>query len=199
MRSYDAPTLAALQNRGQVVARLLVWVTAQNRISGLPEEGGIWSGAQDQTFTIDGTPRLYVGGGGLVSIDTLTTEVGLAVRIQRLALSSMAPEVVALIREYEARLAPVEIHRALFDPASDTLIAEPHRVFRGWIDEAPEEIGTLEGEGKASLSLASASRALTKGLALKRSDESQRLRGDDRFRRYSDVSGSVPVYWGEAG
>ena len=199
MRTYDPATLAALQTRSGVVPRHLIWVSAQNRITGLPEEGGIWSGAQNRVFTINGTPRLYVGGGGLVNIDALTTEIGLAVRIQRLTLSPMAPEVEALIREYEARLAPVEIHRALFGPASDDLIAEPHRVFRGWIDEAPDEKGALEGEGKVTLSLASASRALTKGLALKRSDEGQRLRGDDRFRRYADVSGSVPVYWGEAG
>lgn len=40
--------------------------------------------------------------------------------------------------------------------------------------------------------------ALTRGLTAKYSDAAMRQRGsDDRLFRYADVSGKVPVYWGE--
>ncbi len=35
-------------------------------------------------------------------------------------------------------------------------------------------------------------------LPLRRSDASYRLRGGDRIGRYCDLSGSVPIHWGEA-
>ena len=53
------------------------------------------------------------------------------------------------------------------------------------------------GAPECVLEVVSETRVLTRGLALKKSDESQRTRGGDRFRRYGDISGAVPVYWGE--
>ena len=54
------------------------------------------------------------------------------------------------------------------------------------------------GEGGVELRIASAARALTRKLELKRSDASHRLRSGDRFRRYAEISGSVSTAWGEA-
>ena len=45
--------------------------------------------------------------------------------------------------------------------------------------------------------MASQTRDLTRGLALKKSDESQKLRAGDRFRRYADVSGVPKTWWGQ--
>ncbi|PKP67336.1 MAG: hypothetical protein CVT86_01935, partial [Alphaproteobacteria bacterium HGW-Alphaproteobacteria-8] len=101
-------------------------------------------------------------------------------------------------RGYDARLAPVEIHRAFFAPASGELIEAPHRVFKGWIDAISLPTPEVGGQGAVEVTLASSARALTRPLALKKSDESQRRRSDDRLRRYTDISGSVDVYWGEA-
>ena len=47
-----------------------------------------------------------------------------------------------------------------------------------------------------SVTLVSAARELTRRLALKKSDESQRRRSGDQFRQYADVSGEVGVWWG---
>jgi hypothetical protein len=125
-------------------------------------------------------------------------QTGLVVRMQRLTLSPLSPEVAQMLRGYDPRLAPVEIHRALFYPESRELVAEPRRVFKGWIDQAPITTPEIGGAAMAEVSLASAARALTIPLAAKKSDETQRRRGDDRFRRYADVSGQVEVWWGEA-
>jgi len=125
-------------------------------------------------------------------------QTGLVVRMQRLTLSPLSPEVAQMLRGYDPRLAPVEIHRALFYPESRELVAEPRRVFKGWIDQAPITTPAIGGAAMAEVSLASAARALTIPLAAKKSDETQRRRGGDRFRRYADVSGQVEVWWGEA-
>jgi hypothetical protein len=49
----------------------------------------------------------------------------------------------------------------------------------------------------AEVTVASQTRDLTRGLRLKKSDESHQLRSGDRFRRYADVSGKVKVWWGQ--
>lgn len=196
MRDFDAPTLAALQNRSERMLRVLVWVTARNRGTGLPEELGLWNGGYDRSFTINGVPRTYVGAGALMQIPPLVYQVGLNVRMQRLTLSPIDTAVANLIRTYDSRLAPIEIHRAVFDPTTTTLVSEPHRLFKGIVDEM-EVTTDPKGETRCEVTVASSSRYLTRTLTLRRSDESQKLRSGDRLLKYADVSGEVDVYWGE--
>lgn len=197
MRSYSAPTLAAFQDRTGLVARLLVWVVARNRGTGLPEALGLWTGLEARAFTIGGAARTYQGAGGLMNVPPIQMAGGLAVRMHRLALSPISQEVIDLVRTYDARFAPVEVHRALFDPVTGALVDEPHRLLKGFVDEVEETTPEAGGEAGLEVVVASSARLLTRRLALKRSDETQRLRGGDRFRRYVDVSGEVDVYWGE--
>lgn len=196
MLSFDAPTLAAFQSRTDVMNRILFWVTARNRTTGLPEELGLWNGGYDRTFTIGGDTRAYVGAGALMQVPPLVYQVGLSVRMQRLSLSPIDATVAALIRTYDCRLAPIEIHRATFDPITTQLVSEPHRLFKGLIDEL-EVTTDPKGETRCEVTVASSARYLTRTLTLKRSDASQQLRTGDRFLRYADVSGDVDVYWGE--
>lgn len=198
MRTYDSPTITALQTRAGVIARVLIWVTARNRGTGVPETLGLWTGGYDRSFTIGGSPRLYAGAGAVTKISPLTMQSGLGVRMQRVTLSPLSQQVVDLIRTYDARFAPVEIHRALFSTDDNSLIAEPHRVYKGFIDEVEVKQAEVGGEATCDISLASTARLLTRTLPLKKSDATQQLRSGDRFRRYVDVSGSVDVWWGEA-
>lgn len=197
MRSYDTATLAALQNRSAIVARILIWAEARNRTTGDPEALGLWTGADDRSFTVDGAARTYFGAGAVLGLPTMSAQSGVAVRMSRLTLSPINAAVETLIRTYDARFAPVEIHRALFDPVTTLLIAPPHRVFKGFIDEVELPIDPESGETRCDVTIASSARLLTRTLPLKRSDETQRRRMDDRFMRYADVSGEVDVYWGE--
>lgn len=197
MRSFDAPTLAQFQARSAISARVLVWVVARNRGTDLPESLGLCTGAQDAEFTINGTPRMYYGAGPLLDVPLVVSQVGLGVRMQRVVLSPLSDPVADLIRTYDSRFAAVEIHRALFDPVTGLLVAEPHRLFKGIIDEMPVTRDAKSGENKCDVSLASSSRYLTRTLPLKRSDASMKLRSGDRFLRFADVSGEVDVYWGE--
>lgn len=196
MRIYDAPTLAAIQNRSNQMRRILVWITARNRTTGLPETLGLWNGGYDRAFTIGGVPRTYVGAGAMMGVPSLAFEVGVTVRMQRWTLSPIDETVAALIRTYDTRLAPVEVHRAMFDPESTLLVAEPHRLFKGIVDEL-EVPRDAEGKTRCEMTIASSARYLTRTLTLKRSDASQQRRSGDRFLRYADISGEVDVYWGE--
>ena len=197
MRSYDAATLAALQTRAGVCVRLLIWVVAKNRTTGDPEALGLWTGAYDREFTIGAETRLYAGAGAIVQIPPLKMQAGLSVRMQRFTLSPIAPVVADLIETYQSRLAPIEIHRALFSTEDGSLVAEPHRVWKGFIDEVEITRPEAGGEATCEVTAASSARLLTRTLPLKRSDATQQLRSGDRFRRYVDISGKVDVWWGE--
>ncbi len=196
MRSFTAPEIAYLQNRTGYKVQVLVWVQPRNPATGLRVGMGFWTGEQDATFTIAGSPRAYTGGGRLVSIDPIVMEAGLTVRMQRITMQPLFAEVAQFLRGYNAWRAPVEIHRAFFNTETDALIAAPHRVWRGVLDEAPIQTPQIGGEAVAELTLASATEALTHGSTLTSSDAVQSLRAGDRMMRYVGVTGQVDVFWG---
>ncbi|OHC52150.1 MAG: hypothetical protein A3D16_08640 [Rhodobacterales bacterium RIFCSPHIGHO2_02_FULL_62_130] len=174
-----------------------MWVQARNRSTGATETMGLWTGEEDRDFSIEGGTRTYHGAGALLGLDQIVMQTGLTVRMQRVSLAPIAAEVAQMLRGYDAGLAPAEIHRALFDPMSGDLIAEPKRLWKGVIDTAPIHTAEIGGQSTVDVALASAARALTKGLSLTKSDAVQSLRGGDRFRRYQDVTGKVSTVWGE--
>lgn len=199
MRSYDPAEIAHLQSRSGIRARLLVWIVARDRETGDPVPYGFWNGDDDQTFVIGAESRAYHGVGALLGMDDLVIETGLKVRRMSVWLATAHPTVIAAAMGYDLRLAPVQIHRVLTDPLSHQQIAPPHRIWKGTVDAAPRvhPAGGLS-PGKITIAVASAALALTRPLPAKYSDEAMRQRGgDDRMFRYSDVSGKVPVYWGE--
>lgn len=198
MRDYDPATLTYLAARPHAIrARLLIWIAARDRISDARATLGLWNGDDSQAISIDGITRTYQAGGALIDIEPVMAGVGVQVRMQQIRLSPVSAAVILAIEGYDARLAPVEIHRALFDVESGQLVAEPHRIFKGWVDEIDAPRPAVGQEGTVTLTLASSARALTRTLATKYSDTSMRQRGGDRGFRYADVSGSVPIYWGE--
>jgi len=197
MRSFDASTLASLQDRTGIIARQLIWFSAKNRVSGAVETIGFWNGDDHVTLTIDSVERTYYGAGTTLKVPRIVTEVGIQARTHRITFSAVAAETLIALRQYDARLAPVEIHRALYDINSHSLVSAPHRVFKGWINNAPIPRKPPGEDASLVISLTSSARALTRNLALMKSDESQKLRGDDRFRKYADISGDVTTYWGE--
>ena len=77
------------------------------------------------------------------------------------------------------------------------LIANPKRLWKGVVHGAPIQTPAIGGESNVVITLASALESLTNGLTLARSDAVQRQRGDDRFYRYKDMTGSVSTSWGE--
>lgn len=177
--------------------RVLFWVRALNRSTGEVETLGIWNGDDHREFTIAGETRTYYGAGSLLSVDPITSQTGLKVRTHRIKLSPLAPEVQQLIRGYEPRFAPVELHRAVFDPDTHALIDEPHRRVKGYIDKVTLKTGPKAESVTCEIEIASAARALTIPLSRKRSHETLQARSPgDGFRRYASVAGVITVPWG---
>lgn len=197
MRSYDPNTVAYMTNETAIISEGLIWVVAKDRQTGEPAPLGLWSGEENRDFVIAGETRTYFGAGQLIDLGSVVSQVGLGVRMQRFALNALSAEGAQILRGYDARFAPVEVHRALFSPETRALVAEPHRIFKGFVDEESIPTPPKSGNATAELVVASSARMLTIPLSLKKSDQTQRRRGGDRFRRYVDVSGQSNVWWGE--
>lgn len=198
MRDFTPILLAHLAERGARHAQVLIWIEAKDRATGAPATIGLWSGADHETFSINGQARDYYGAGTILKVPPIITERGMSVRTTRMEFSAVAPEVQEATRGYETRNAPFQMHIANFDPQTEQLIAEPHRVYKGIVAgleftrPPPGEQATCE------LSIVNSARALTRTLALRKSDASLRARSpNDAFRQYADVSGSIEVVWGE--
>ncbi len=199
MRAYSSSELVHLQSRSGMRARLLVWIGAKRRDTGVLEPAGFWNGDDVQSFVIGEEERSYFAAGALLGMDDITFEIGLQVRRLSIWLATAKAEVINAAMGYDLRLAPIEVHRVFTDPLSHLPLAAPRRIWKGTVDGAPR-VTPAKGMtgGKISITAASAAMALTRGLPTRYSDEAMRQRGDDdRLFRYADVSGKVPVYWGE--
>lgn len=196
MRAFDAATAAAMQ-AGAYQFHLLAWVSGRNRTTGAVESIGFWTGEDAQTFNVDGQPRVYFGCGNALDVDPIRLEPGYGARSLQIRLGGIRAEGMNALRVYDPRFAPVELHRAVFDTTTHQLVAPPHRLFKGSVDEVSLPTPQKGGTEVAQLSLVSSAIAGTKNLTLRKSDEELSQRTGDRFRRYIAVSNAVPVWWGE--
>lgn len=186
----------ALSTREDKVVHALLWLTARNRSTGLPETIGLWTGDDTQVINIDGSNRTYYGP-AILNIPAIDGGVGLDVRQVRIPLPHLVPEVITALRTYDPKLAPVEIHFAEFSTDTRAFLGA-ERVFKGWVNESPIGTAADGGEGSGELILVSASRSLTKTLPVYRShaDQQNRSAGDE-FREYASTTGLKEVWWGE--
>lgn len=190
-----AAITAHLAARTGVSIRQLVWLEARDRATGAAAPIGLWSGAENATFVIQGQARTYLGAGGLVSVEPIRSRAGLAVQMQRIVLSGIAPEAAIAVRGRDIRMAGVEIDVLHLTPVTGAEIGI-ERVFEGQVDRAPIDTGAAGGEATITITAASAARHMTKGLTALRSDANQRRRGGDAFFQYAAV-GQVRVWWGQ--
>jgi hypothetical protein len=139
---------------------------------------------------------MYQAAGRLLQVPPIVYQIGLDARTHRISLSPLAPDVAALFRGYDTRLAPVEIHRAMFDTDTGALIAEPRRLVKGWIDKNPIPTPQVGGQVAIEVSVLTSLAGLQRTGTQMKSDAQQRLRSGDRFRRYNAISGEIQVKWG---
>ena len=197
MRTLGAATVAEATGASGLIARLYLWVSARDRTTGATQTMGLWTGADTVTETVGGELRTYYGAGNLLSVEPITWEAGLDVRMHRITLSSISPEVEQLIRSYDARLAPVDLYRGLVNATTNALVEAPHRLLAGTIDTVRLVTPAEGGAARCDLTVASSSRDLTRTLSLRYGDETmQQISSGDRFFRYADISGEAQVRWG---
>lgn len=204
MKSPAAPIVTAVseaRDKG-IDVRWSITIWPKDRETGVREEFGFWTGDDPITQQVvsgqDGTlvTRSFIGDVGLV-VPSIPQTTDLTVQSFEITLSQIADAVQTVIRGYDTRLAPLEVHVWILGD-SGAPVSPPEPEFVGIVDEASITTPASGGSGKASMMvLSEAMLMLTRKNPRKRSDEGQRRRSDDRFSRYSNASGLTQIYWGE--
>lgn len=204
MKSIGVNTSVALADapRKGLIMRDLVWITAKDRSTGSPESVGVWSGRVPTTVPVinpkDGSTdnRVYQPLGQLI-VPPIPATMDLEVRTIRIRLSRLSGALLNAIRLYDAKMAPIEIHRGIFDPTTGRLVDPAMCRFFGFINAAPITISPSGQEGGIELECTSYSRIMTRTSGKLFSDEVLKDRSGDRFGQYLDVAGDWRIWWGQ--
>ncbi len=203
MRSVDSQTSNYLNARAGLITRRFVYVFAKDRTTGDIVPGGFWNGPY--TVNVDvisgqtgvAETRTYYGSGSLIDVDDINLVSDLTIQTLRIMLTQSNADVNNIMRGYDVRNAPIEVHYGLFDLSTRLLVNKPWPHFVGQINKSPLKRGKASGSGGATVEAVSRSRELTVTNPAKKSDETQKLRSGDRFRQYSNVAGEWSIWWGE--
>ena len=200
--AYDAATIAALQS-GQLVLRDFLTIHGWDE-DGDPRDFCWWTGEDNVTTNVvsavDGSTvsRNFIGGNTLVEVPTIVDAIGLEARSYDFGLSQIHSAVQDMVRAYSIRLAVVEFHRGVFSPSTWSLVSTPFPRFLGRVDGVQVETPAVGGEGKIVVTAISDVIDLTRTIPDMKSDEQQKLRLGDRFRKWADTAGDIEVWWGQA-
>lgn len=203
MRSISSENLAALSARKLVPADFF-WIEVRDRSSGAKVQDGQWSGTGIITAQVvdprtgGAATRTFYGTGTLTSISDIPLVHNITVQSVTVKMSQINERVEELVRQYDARQAPVQIFRGLFDPDTRQLVAPAMARFVGFVDK--QEITTpAEGEnGGITFTCKSHTQEMTRSNTDTRSHESQQLRllGDAFFKDVA-VVGEWEQSWGK--
>lgn len=202
---YDVLTIDALAS-GAVVVRDLFTVNGKT-LGGAPAQFAYWTGEDNVALNVvpagetNLINRNYVGGATLLDVPPIVDAIGIEARSITIGLdhiSDAAGSPMDMVYGHNVRVARVELHRALFDPATWNLVSTPHLIFAGRVDGASVDDAAAGGEGGLALQAISSAIDLTKTNPAMASDEQQRRRSGDRFRRDSDTAGQIERWWGQA-
>ncbi|MET3601807.1 hypothetical protein [Martelella mangrovi] len=205
MKNVSASFMDALVNARErgLVARSLVYVTARDRDTGVPVALGFWNGGEDiDIYVIDGesgsvVTRTYVSGVNL-EVPEIPRVSDMTIQTVDIKFSQIAPAVQQLVRGWDVRLAPVEVHQLLLDPETGQAAGPAEVSFLGIVDGQPVETPAAGEEGAITLNLISSAIAmLARTNPLKSSHEGQKRRDGDEFGRYSGVVENWDIPWGQ--
>lgn len=200
MKQYSAELQAALA-ADALVARDFLWVEPLSRDTGARIGWGAWSGSgsvlAEVASPIGGNVfRTFTGAGDLVSMTDFQMVAGLEVQTINVTLAGIGAQSEALVRGYDAKLAPIEIYRGYFSPESQRIIGAAQPLFLGFVDKVdiitPEE----GGESVIALTCANHVQELMRQGTSTRSDADQKLRDpNDDFYNHSASVGTWQVIW----
>lgn len=183
--------------------RKMIWFTVKERGTGNPVGRGIWDGSEDLSFTVisgvTGLPetRSYYGA-SLISVGDIACTTDMTVQSVTINLSQIADVAKQLIRQFNARLARVEIHTMYMHPETGM----PVGTLLDWvgeIDKAPIKTPAIGGEGSIAIKTVSDIMSmLTRINGRKSSFEDQRKHANgDQWSKYASTAGTWNVAWGQ--
>lgn len=205
MRIYPqaiADAYAAAATDG-LITRKAVWITARNRVTGAPEERGIWAGSESTPLTVlrgtDGAQvtRPYYGGGEYLKIGDIPMTTTLTLETITVDLSQLADIAREIVRTHDVHRAAIEIHEIVLSPVTGMPIGADYPIFNGIIDGAPIKNPAVGGEGSTKLKCVSEMMAmLARTNTDKSSHEAQKRRSGDDLNIYSNTVEEWKLPWG---
>ncbi|MBB3452311.1 hypothetical protein FHT86_000567 [Rhizobium sp. BK313] len=205
MKNITSAFLAALTGARDtgLVPRRFVWITGKSFDTGDVASIGLWTGDDDIDISvisgITGVSegRTYYGGLNL-QLSPIARTADLTVQTVTITIGQIAPVAQQLLRGYDLRLAPVEIHDMTFDPVTRQPSSAPEISFLGIADGAPIKTPVVGQDGDIEISAISAAIAmLERNNPAKSSYEGQKRRSGDEFGLYSSTVANWQIPWGQ--
>jgi hypothetical protein len=172
--------------------RWLVWARPIDRDTGLRVGIGFWTGIDEYTRNIASEDRLYYA--APLEIPPMRTSKGLDVQMIDIGMAVTA-EAEFLVRGYEPRLAPLDIHIEVTDPRDNSLL-ERSLQWRGTIDTVDMPTPALGGERMMTVRCATTARRGTLTRQGLKSHQTQVRRSGDQIRRHSSMGRVASDAWG---
>lgn len=199
MPILDQIQIDQLAERRGTNSHVLLWVIARNRTTGADEPIGFWTGDDHRDFVIGGQTRTYFGAGDVIDTAPVVAGIGMSVRHYRITLTAATDEVRTLLRDYDPRRGPAEVHVCPMDIDTGAPLGTPKRMIKGKVNKLAEDIGAKGKSNRLEMTITSNAQALTRALPLLRSNEElQRRNPADLGREYSNVAGEWVTQWGAA-
>lgn len=207
MQNKSPAYMAALENaveRGLVV-RKLVYFTAKRRDNGAPVTRGFWNGEDTLDFAVlNGfsgfqETRTYIGDGSLLDVSELIYVSDLTMQRASITLSQIAVASQQMVREYDMRLAKVEVHEYLLDPDTRLPVSIELPDFLGEVQKAPLKTPAAKSAGSIDIECVSdAFSMLTRSNPRKASYEGHKAaRGDEWGLYRTAMETIVNIPWGQ--
>lgn len=205
MRLQNAGLVNALieaRNQG-VSQRRFLTVWAKERLNpSITHQVGLWTG--DRTISCqvqDGNTGLYetrtFTGGVTLDIPDIPEVSDLTIQSIEISVSQNAEIIDLIAREWDLRLARIELHEAAFQPGTPVMAGEPEILFLGVVDKNPITTPAGGSEGSATISIvSSAIMDLQRQNPAKSSYEYQKRRNFDEWGKYSAKVKTWKLPWG---
>ena len=136
--------------------------------------------------------RVY-SGGGIAAFPEIEERAGGYVQQTQITMPDGNPAVQAALQAVSGGLTSAELVLFRFNPSTMALVQETV-ILRGTVDGANETLSA--STGTVTMTIAADSRAGTRVLPLRKSAESQSLRGGDDWFQYAGNSQPRDLYWG---
>lgn len=203
MKSVDINTATALQSASEAGLRVrdLVTFVVRTFDGASTASFSFWSDVDTVSIQVlkgdtgIAEYRDYVGDGSLLKVGEIKLSSDLTIQTVTVTLSQVHTTVQNMIRGYDCHQAKVEIHRVLFNPQTNAVVGAAVCHFVGKVNKAPLATPRSGEEGGIDVDCVTHIREMTRTNPAKKSDESQKRRSGDRFRRHIGVA-NVKIFWG---
>lgn len=198
MRTIDASITTALSQRRLEARQLFSIVTVDG------DAAYFWDDIGSITCNvIDGisgstVSRTFDGSGTFITADEIPLVNDLSVRTIQINLNQTNDDIDTYVRSYNLKRAAIEVHRAVFDPDTHSIIAQAIPRFVGFVDGCKINTPTPDSAGSVVLRCVSHTRELTRRGTAKRSDAACQARhAGDTFYQYTNIAAGWELFWGQ--